>query len=456
MSGADAAADVVATRKLTEGETSTLRALLKSQLNITTGDAQDEEDAGDLLDYAFAMIANGKNVRYITEEVSIGRISFIYLQLICVLMISDYFLPTKLYFCFIYIYTHIQLKSMELEVCTAESAQKVGRCLFKFLRDVGNDGGSAEPKKESKGKGNALTNSGALGSSRERKNNDSGNNNNSHDRIGGKTGSKQQRSVHGAAFDRLRNPSTNPKQRNTPQPVRGRGSRGSSTNQSHEQIQGSNSIKSRDDRGGRGGKGHGRGELGSGRGGGENNMTGKRRQRDEEDFTSSALDSGLQSSRTGHPSRQGRGGRGRGEQNYGDKRARHEQSNYAEKGADNKSNHWSLSVSYRGGFSRGGGRMGRGRGRFSNTLYPNKQANDQVVTDIDRTDIDQVEAAAVSESPLIAGYFSGRGSFRGGRGGRFGDGRGGGRAGRAEVAELISAKSWTRPRTMDEGLSTSR
>jgi hypothetical protein len=24
------------------------------------------------------------------------------------------------------------------------------------------------------------------------------------------------------------------------------------------------------------------------------------------------------------------------------------------------------------------------------------------------------------------------------------------------VAELISAKSWTRPRTMDEGLSTSR
>lgn len=60
--------DVVATRKLTETETSTLRALLKSQLNIT-GDAQDDEDAGDLLDYAFAMVANGKAVSYVTEEV---------------------------------------------------------------------------------------------------------------------------------------------------------------------------------------------------------------------------------------------------------------------------------------------------------------------------------------------------------------------------------------------------
>ena len=66
MSGA--ADDVVATRKLTESETSSLRALLKSQLNVT-GDAQDEEDAGDLLDYAFAMINNGKNVSYVTEEV---------------------------------------------------------------------------------------------------------------------------------------------------------------------------------------------------------------------------------------------------------------------------------------------------------------------------------------------------------------------------------------------------
>ena len=66
MSGATD--DVVATRKLTETEISSLRALLKSQLNIT-GDAQDDEDAGDLLDYAFAMIANGKAVSYVTEEV---------------------------------------------------------------------------------------------------------------------------------------------------------------------------------------------------------------------------------------------------------------------------------------------------------------------------------------------------------------------------------------------------
>lgn len=68
MSGAD---DIAATRKLTESETATLRGLLKSQLNVT-GDAQDEEDAGDLLDYAFAMISNGKNVSYVTEEVSLS------------------------------------------------------------------------------------------------------------------------------------------------------------------------------------------------------------------------------------------------------------------------------------------------------------------------------------------------------------------------------------------------
>jgi hypothetical protein len=69
-SGAD---EIAATRKLTESETATLRGLLKSQLNYVTGDAQDEEDAGDLLDYAFAMIANGKNVAYVTEEVSYFR-----------------------------------------------------------------------------------------------------------------------------------------------------------------------------------------------------------------------------------------------------------------------------------------------------------------------------------------------------------------------------------------------
>ena len=60
--------DVVAKRKLTESESATLRSILKSQLNVTN--AQDEEDAGDLLDYAFAMIANGRDVACVTDEVS--------------------------------------------------------------------------------------------------------------------------------------------------------------------------------------------------------------------------------------------------------------------------------------------------------------------------------------------------------------------------------------------------
>ena len=64
--------ELVASRKLTESEATKLRSLLKSQLNIAAGSSQQqaEEDAADLLDYAFAMIANGKNIGYVTEEVS--------------------------------------------------------------------------------------------------------------------------------------------------------------------------------------------------------------------------------------------------------------------------------------------------------------------------------------------------------------------------------------------------
>ena len=64
---------LVATRKLTENETNQLRSLLKSELNISnsSNSQQAEEDAADLLDYAFAMIANGKNVGYVAEEVSL-------------------------------------------------------------------------------------------------------------------------------------------------------------------------------------------------------------------------------------------------------------------------------------------------------------------------------------------------------------------------------------------------
>ena len=61
---------LTAPHKLTDEESATLRSNLKSQLNINN-DGQAEEDAADLLDYAFAMIANGKNVGYVVDEVSV-------------------------------------------------------------------------------------------------------------------------------------------------------------------------------------------------------------------------------------------------------------------------------------------------------------------------------------------------------------------------------------------------
>lgn len=72
--------DIIASRKLTESETATLRSILKSQLNIKAGDAQDEEDAGDLLDYAFAMIANGRSVGCVTDEVSVLHVCMLLVE----------------------------------------------------------------------------------------------------------------------------------------------------------------------------------------------------------------------------------------------------------------------------------------------------------------------------------------------------------------------------------------
>ena len=366
---------------------------------------------------------------------------------------------------------------MELEVCTAASAQNIGRSLSKFLLELDNDSAgksqpSGTPKKESTGKvSNALTNSGALGSSRERRpNNYSANINKNRNKGENETSKREQRSLHGAAFDRLRNTSNNNNIRSQHQ-FDNRG-RGGSHRPPVNQSRGHNDRgrgRGRDDfgrGGGRGGRGHGgRGELrGGGRGGGggrQSNMSGKRRQRDEEDFIrASAMDRGLQSTRRGdEPIRQGRDRDSRNNDHNHGKRARHEQAsdNFEQQGGkidDNAhSNHWQEGRGRR--FSRGGGRFGRGRGRFSNTFYPNKQNVEQESGDgeADATN----EAAAVSESPLVAGHFSVRGSFRGrgrGRGrGRF-DGRG--RAGRAQVSAMLSAKTWTRPRTMDEGLFTNR
>ena len=61
--------EVAASRKLTESETSELRKALGEELNLPDGSSAEEEDASDLLDYAFAMIGNGKTVDYVVQEV---------------------------------------------------------------------------------------------------------------------------------------------------------------------------------------------------------------------------------------------------------------------------------------------------------------------------------------------------------------------------------------------------
>ncbi|KAL7486236.1 hypothetical protein ACHAW6_011824, partial [Cyclotella cf. meneghiniana] len=136
---------LTAPRKLTPTETATLRSRLRNEL-VVKG-PQDEEDAGDLLDYAFAMIANGKDVAYVVEE----------------------------------------LTSMEMEVCDAPSAKKLGDVLAAFFSDLIE---KTRPKPASS-PFNALAASGALGSSRER-------------RAMPPQPSAAARSLHGVALERLR------------------------------------------------------------------------------------------------------------------------------------------------------------------------------------------------------------------------------------------------------------
>ncbi len=61
--------DTVAPRELTDEETTDLREMLKTMLNIP--DESYEEDASDLLDYAIDMINDGNSVGYVMNEVSL-------------------------------------------------------------------------------------------------------------------------------------------------------------------------------------------------------------------------------------------------------------------------------------------------------------------------------------------------------------------------------------------------
>ena len=74
-------ADLSIPRDLTEKEEKDLRKCLTLQLNITTL-IQDEEDAEDLLEYAFDMIKGGDNIGQVVEEVSCSLLIILFVQLI--------------------------------------------------------------------------------------------------------------------------------------------------------------------------------------------------------------------------------------------------------------------------------------------------------------------------------------------------------------------------------------
>ncbi|KAL7515117.1 hypothetical protein ACHAXN_012400 [Cyclotella atomus] len=372
---------MAAPRKLTASETSTLRSLLLKQLDVA-GHPQAEEDAGDLLDYAFAMIANGKDVDYVVEE----------------------------------------LISMEMEVCDADKARKLGDALSAFFAGmaaaaVGSGGGETKP--------NALTASGALGSSRER-------------------GSGQQRTLHGAAFDRLRS-------QPPPQAMgRGRGnirgSRDGGRGRGPEDFRGGRGRndsrgRGRDDRDFRGGGGGPGGRDGRG------SQTGGRRMGRGDVFQQYDQHQGRRDfGRGGRGGFRGgidtQGGRFGGRDFQDNKRKRFDEQQSVQEVHNYNGGYDNSGRGFRGGRGRG-----RGPGRF-NSDDTDFNSNNKPKTATE-------EAAAVSESPLVADSFgySGRGRGRG-----RGSGRGGReeRAGRDEVAEMVAAKTWKRPRTMDEGLSTSR
>lgn len=67
---------LTAPRGLTPTELSELRTILKSSLKITS--ETDEDDADNLLEYAFDLIDSAENVGHIAEEVSCWFIAIFY------------------------------------------------------------------------------------------------------------------------------------------------------------------------------------------------------------------------------------------------------------------------------------------------------------------------------------------------------------------------------------------
>ena len=260
---------------------------------------------------------------------------------------------------------------MEMDVCDDAHSDMLGRCLAKFLN--GLDGGSAANKNNDSG--NALSSSGALGSSRQgggRDNNNRGhnqhnNNNFSPGQRGGRNGRGNfdnrgrghnnnqgrgggrgnNRSLHGAAFDRLN---------------RGRP-------QDHQIDRNNNNRGQNFDRGGRnggrmgrsGGRGFG-GRDNRGRSGNNNfqqnhhqqqnsdnnNKRKGREEKEEENFVSTALEKGL-----------------------GAERGNTQQSNKRQRYDDNTANDNDYNMEESSGRGRGGrfGGIGRGVSKSKSISY---------------------------------------------------------------------------------------
>jgi hypothetical protein len=86
-------------RKLTDEEVKELRISLMPYFHLAASDDLGPEDISDFLDYAFAMISNGKSVDFVIQE----------------------------------------LLGMEMDFCTEEVADKVGREMSVFLRSIVKD-----------------------------------------------------------------------------------------------------------------------------------------------------------------------------------------------------------------------------------------------------------------------------------------------------------------------------
>lgn len=445
-------------RTLTDEESAQLHSKLSTCLLKNSDGSTTEEDANDLLDYALAMVTNGKSVDYIVNDlknmgmdhicdedasVKIGKMINEFLNKDNSAEVTD------------------QSNIISAGTPTTNTSKKIISLKSKTENALTMSGALGSAKKKEKKddkKGNALTMSGALGTSRdgskketkkENKQNDNPgknkgsnnrNNNNKNKRVG------DGRSIASEAFKKLtqqRDNDNNFKEKKNMRngsgsgnaQISGRGGRGRDHNDERNSGRGGQRGAGGPGRG----RGGGRGDM-SGRHDNEQRLAGQKRMHDETQSYSERQRGGRGDQDFGR----GRG-RGRGDQSFGrgagrgrsqwqsnnifehNKRSRHEDhhSETAESYNQSYQNEW-----HTGGRGRGMS-GGRGRGRDNSTTHESTQA-----------------AAEVSPSPLVAAEFgtklsySGRGNLF--RGGGRGFGRGRGFPGRTNVAAMLAAKTWTR------------